>query len=42
MELVPLQVRIGLKANRQHDFPPFNELDATLRDGDTINLSRVS
>lgn len=32
MQLVPLQVRIGLKANRQHDFPPFNELDATLRD----------
>lgn len=31
-ELVPLQVKIGLKANRQHDFPPFNELDAVLRD----------
>jgi len=32
MELVPLQVRIGLKANRQHDFPMFNELDPALRD----------
>lgn len=32
MELVPLQVRIGLNANHQHDFPPFNELDAALRD----------
>lgn len=32
MELVPLKVRIGLKANRQHDYPPFNELDAALRD----------
>ena len=32
MDLVPLQVRIGLKANRQHDFPPFNELDSNLRD----------
>lgn len=33
MELVPLQVVIGLKADRQHDFPPFNELDAALRGG---------
>jgi len=33
MDLVPLQVKIGLKGNRQHDFPPFNELDAALRDG---------
>lgn len=32
MELVPLQVKIGLKANRQHAFPPFNELDSALRD----------
>lgn len=31
-ELVPLQVRIGLKGNRQHSFPPFNDLDAALRD----------
>lgn len=33
MELVPLLIKIGLKANRQHDFPPFNELDSVVRDG---------
>jgi hypothetical protein len=33
MNLVPLKVKIGLKGNRQHSFPPFNELDSVLRDG---------
>ena len=32
MNLVPLKVKIGLKGNRQHKYPPFNELDATVRD----------
>jgi hypothetical protein len=33
MELVPLKVRIGLKAGGGHQFPDFNQLDAGLRDG---------
>ena len=30
-DLVPLQVRIGLKKNSQHAFPPFNDLSLSLR-----------
>ncbi len=33
MELVPLKVRIGLKSGGGHDFPNFNALDASVRDG---------
>lgn len=32
MDLVPLKVKIGLKQNGQHAFPPFNELSSELRD----------
>lgn len=33
MDLVPLRIRIGLKQGRTHDYPPFNTLPASLRDG---------
>lgn len=32
MELVPLKVKIGLRANGTHAFPAFNEIDAVYRD----------
>lgn len=32
MELVPLKVRIGLKANGNHKFPDFNQIDPGFRD----------